>query len=196
MADHRRVGGKDGDAIEPRRHAPSAPQIALDIAAETVRRPFAGIDENAPIGEPRAVLDHVENTDETRPRTGFDNVELSLIGRKTKTVWPVDVAGYDRGGGGPAVHSIDVGRQFRRRLLAFVITEDAEGRIGEPDRTVGFDDHVVRRVEPLAVEPVENDGDRAVILGAGDPPPLVLAGDEPALAVAAIAVGVVGGFAV
>src|SRR5271170_7638642 len=38
---------------------------------------------------------------------------------------------------------------------------------------------------------IENDGDRPVIFGAGDPSPLVLAGDEPPLAVSGVAVRVV-----
>src|ERR1700730_5681059 len=135
MADHRRVGGEDGDAIEPRRHAPSAPQIAFDIAAEAVGCSLAGIDEDTPIGERGAVVDHVKNADETRPGAGLDDVELALIGRKTKAVWPIDVAGYDRGGGGPAVHSIDVGRQLRWRPLALVSAENAERRGRGQDRT-------------------------------------------------------------
>ena len=36
--------------------------------------------------------------------------------------------------------------------MALVVAEDAERRIGEPDRAVGLDDDVVRRVEPLALE--------------------------------------------
>ena len=67
MADHRGIRGKDGDAVEPWRHPPPAPLIALDIATETVRSPLAGIDEDAPIGELGAVFDHIKNTDQPRP---------------------------------------------------------------------------------------------------------------------------------
>src|SRR5947209_9475141 len=98
MADHRRVGCKDSNAIEARRHAPAAPQIAFDIAAEAVRRSFAGVDKDAPIAEPGAVVDHVENANEAWSGAGLDDVELALIGRKTKAVWPIDVASYNRGG--------------------------------------------------------------------------------------------------
>ena len=49
------------------------------------------------------------------------------------------------------------------------------------------------RVEPLALELVEDDGDGAVVLRARDAPRVMLAGDEPALAVAGVAVGIVGG---
>src|SRR5436853_122553 len=95
------------------------------------RLPVCSHKPNRAIGGPGAVVDHVENADETRPGARLDDVELALVGRKAKTVGPVDVAGYDRGGGGPAVHAIDVGRQLRGRLLALVIAENPEGRIGE-----------------------------------------------------------------
>ena len=61
---------------------------------------------------------------------------------------------------------------------------------------VGLDADVVRRVEPLALELVHQHRDRAVVFGARDPPRLVLAGDEAALAIATIAVGVVGRLAI
>ena len=53
-----------------------------------------------------------------------------------------------------------------RWLSALVIAEQPEGRIGEPDRAVGFHHHVVRRIELLALVAVGEHGDRAVILGA------------------------------
>ena len=81
-------------------------------------------------------------------------------------------------------------------LDAFVIAANAGGRIREPHRVVGLDHHVVGRVERLAVELVDQHRDAAVVFGAGDPPPAVLAGDQAALAIAGIAVGVVGGLAI
>ena len=78
-------------------------------------------------------------------------------------------------------------------LLAFPLAVDAEQRIGEPDRVVGLDHDVVRRVQPLALELVGQHRDLAVLLGAGDAAgDRMLAGDEPALTVARVAVGVVG----
>ena len=56
---------------------------------------------------------------------------------------------------------------------------------------VGCADDVVGRVEALAVEAVGQHGDAAVVLGARDAARQVLAGDQPALAVARVAVGVV-----
>src|SRR5262249_59937332 len=66
----------------------------------------------------------------------------------------------------------------------------------DPDRVVGLDDDVMRRVERLAVEPVDERRDGAVVCGARHAPCVMLAGDEPPLPVAGIAVGVIGGLAV
>src|SRR5260221_7511646 len=172
-------------------HAPAGPEIAVDVAAEAVRRARAGIDEDPALGELLAVGDDVVDADQARYRAGLHDVHLLLVRREAQPVRPVDALGHDRRPPALAVDAIDVRRQFRRRLVAFVMAEDAEGRIGEPDRIVRFDDDVVRRVEWLAVEAVEDDGDAAVIFGARHPPRIVLAGDETALAVARVAVGVV-----
>src|SRR5262249_55351385 len=67
-----------------------------------------------------------------------------------------------------------------------VIAENAERRIGEPDRIVGLDDDVVGRVERLAVERVDQ---HRVVFGARDAPAVVLAADEATLPVARVAVG-------
>src|SRR4029453_17653937 len=77
-------------------------------------------------------------------------------------------------------------------LLALLIAEQAEYRIGEPDRAVGLHNDVVRRVQPLAVEGVHQHRDRSVIFGAGDTGPAMLAGNEPSLTVAGVAIGEVG----
>src|SRR5581483_9240933 len=72
----------------------------------------------------------------------------------------------------------------------------AEHGIREPDRAVRLHHHVVGRVEPLAVEAVDQHRDGAVVLRARHAAPAVRAADEPALAVAGVAVGEVGGLAV
>src|SRR3954447_5987703 len=63
--------------------------------------------------------------------------------------------------------------------------------IAEPDRVVGFDDDIVGAGQPLALEAVGEQRDRAVVFGAGQVLGVVLAGDQPSLAVAGVAVGVV-----
>ena len=76
---------------------------------------------------------------------------------------------------------------------AFPFAVDAEQRIGEPDGVVGLHDDVVGRVETPAFETVDQNRYVAVVLGAGDTARVrVLAGDESALAVTRVAVGVVG----
>src|SRR6185503_8853466 len=60
---------------------------------------------------------------------------------------------------------------------------------------VGLHDDVVGRVQRLALEAVEDDGDAAVVLGPGDAAGVVLAGDQTPLAIARVAVGVVRGLA-
>ena len=89
-----------------------------------------------------------------------------------------------------------MGRQFRRRRGPLVVTENSERRVGEPDRVVRLHHDVVRRVERLALVFVGQHRDRAVDLGARHTPRVVLAGDEPALAVAGVAVRVVGRLAI
>ena len=96
---------------------------------------------------------------------------------------------------GRGVDAVDVRRKLGGRLVALVEAEDAVGRVREPDRAVGAAHDVVRRVEGLAVEPVGDHGDRAVVLGAGHPARVVLAGDEAALAVSRVPVRVAGGLA-
>ena len=174
-------------------HPPAAPKIAVDVAAEAVRCPARlGGDEGAAVGELGAVVDHVVSADYARHHAGLDDVELGLVGRKGEPVRAVDVASDD---GHPAsfVEAVDVGRQLGGRDVTLVVAENAERRIGKPDRVVGLHHHVVRRVERLAVELVDQHGDGAVVFGATDAATVVLAGDQPALAVAGIAVGVVRG---
>src|SRR6202035_2721766 len=69
-----------------------------------------------------------------------------------------------------------------------IVAADAVDRIGEPDRAIGGDGRVVRRVELLAVVLVGDDRDRAVELGAGDPPAAMLAGDQSPLPIDGVAV--------
>src|SRR5690606_11786361 len=85
-----------------------------------------------------------------------------------------------------AIEAIKAVRYFLFRLVPLVVAEQTERRIGEPDAVVGFHDDVVRRVEALALEAIGENGDRPVVLGAGDATPPMLAGHEPALAVARV----------
>ena len=141
-------------------------------------------------------VDDVEGKDEAvRRRARFDEVELRLVGREGKPVRAADIGRDRRRFSGHAVDAIDVLRQFLLLAPALVIAEEPEGRIGEPDRIVRFHDHVIRRIEPLALVAVDEHRDRAVIFGARHAPSAMLAGDEPSLPVARIAIGEVRGLA-
>ena len=52
------------DAVERGAHAPTAPQIAVDVDPKAVGGFFSfTVDENADIGELRSAVDHVEDVD-------------------------------------------------------------------------------------------------------------------------------------
>src|SRR6185437_11701056 len=74
----------------------------------------------------------------------------------------------------------------------FVITQDAVGRVSEPDGAIGLHDDAVRRVQPLAPVAIREHGDAAVVFRAGDASRALLTGHQPSLPVASIAVAVVG----
>src|SRR5262249_62172219 len=82
-------------------------------------------------------------------------------------------------------------RPPRHVRLAFVQLA-AIRRVGKPDAAVGMRNHVVRRIEALAIEGISDDRYRPVVLVADDPPGQVLAGDLPALKIEGVAVAVVG----
>ena len=50
-----------------------------------------------------------------------------------------------------------VATEFALGFVAFVVGRDAVRRVGEPDRAVGFDDDVVRGVEPATFEAINDD---------------------------------------
>ncbi len=110
-----------------------------------------------------------------------------------QTLPSISVRRHDRRPAGFSVDPIDPRRQFEIGLVALVIAEDAVARIGEPDGAVRGYDHVVGGVELLALVAVQQHIDGAVRLGPGDAPRIVLAADEPPLAIARVAVGIVRG---
>src|SRR4051794_20520366 len=182
------------DPVLPRVGPPhAAPDVALRVDPHPVGK--AGrevLGEDLVVRELVAV--HVEDAHIRAPAVrdpAVDDVEPPLVGRERDPVRLVEAVGDHRRPPGARVEPVDVGRQLEFGLVALVVAEDAVARVGEPDRAVGGHHHVVRRVQPLALEAVDEDGDRAVGLGAGHPPRVVLAGDEPALAVARVAVRVV-----
>src|SRR5260370_1295803 len=169
---------------------PAAPEVAGSVAAHPVGDAGARVDEDAAVGERGAVVDHVEDADLARHRPRHHHVEAALVGREAETVGPRDVAGDHGGPAGLGIETVDVGGQLEGGHVALVVAEHAEGRIGEPHAVVGLHHHAVARVWPLVLDAVHQRRDRPVVLGAGHPPAVVLAGDDPALAAAAVSVGV------
>ena len=88
------------------------------------------------------------------------------------------------------VQAIDAVRHLLRRLVAEIVAADAGAVVAEPDRAVGFHHHVVRPGQTRALERGGEHRDRAVVLGAGQRAAAQLAGHQPALPVARVAVGI------
>ena len=102
---------------------------------------------------------------------GVRHVQRPLVGREGQAVRVDQVVGRDRQLAGRAVEPEDeAATQLGVGLVALAVVEDPVRRIGEPDRAVGGDDDVVRRVEPPALEPVDDGRARAVGLVARDAP--------------------------
>src|SRR5262245_12859864 len=183
-ADRLAAGIEHLDAVELGAHAPAAPQIAIDVDAETVRRLVAlATDQFAAVGEFGAVVGHVELVDGARA-AAFDDVKLRLVGRERETVRPLHQAGGgDSRLAGPRIDPVDVVGQFLLGRLAEIVARDAGGRIGEPDGIVRLHHHVVGAVERLAVELVDQHRDGAVVFRARDAAAAVLAGNEASLAI-------------
>jgi hypothetical protein len=118
----------------------------------------------------------------------LDDVEDFFVRREAEPVRTKNAFGDDGGVSGLAVDPIDVHVDLGLRHVSFVIAEQTEDRVGEPDRTVGFHDDIVRRVQPLAFEQVHQHRDGAVIFGSNDTASAMLAGNQASLAVAGVAI--------
>src|ERR1700681_923918 len=122
---------------------------------------------------------------------GVEDIELLLVRREGNAVGLHEVIDDNLDVTGFRIHPVDV-VLFRLRLgfEALIIAADAVGRIGKPDRTIGSDNRVVRRVQLLAIVLVGNDGDRAVQFGPGDPSAAVFASDQASFPINGVAVRV------
>src|SRR5947208_6259880 len=83
LADPLALRAEDHHAVLSLTHAPAAPQVAIDIAAEAVRRliRLAG-NEGARIGE--LVVEHVIEADHPRRDSGLEEVHLLFVWREAK----------------------------------------------------------------------------------------------------------------
>src|SRR6202035_5526729 len=122
-----------------RPHAPAAPQIAVDVATHAVGRAGAGVDDHALVDDLVAACGDVigENL-AGRHATRFHDVENLFVRGKAQPVRPENAFGDDRRLSCLAVDPIDVHVDLGLRDVAFVIAEQPEHRVGEPDRAVGF----------------------------------------------------------
>src|SRR3989442_14555818 len=102
--------------------------------------PYTTLFRSATAGERRPAVDHVEDANLPRHRAADDDVHLRFVGSEAEAVGTRDLT--RRHGQLPrlAVDPIDVRRKLGRGDMAFVVAEDAERRIGEPDGAVRFAD--------------------------------------------------------
>src|SRR2546429_846343 len=92
---------------------------------------------------------------------GVDDIELLLVRREGNAVGLHEVIDDKLDVTRFRIDSVDVVLFLLRfGFDALIIAADAVDRIGEPDRTIGSDDRVVRRVQPLAIVLVGDDRDR------------------------------------
>src|SRR6516225_2383446 len=125
---------EDHHAVVARAPAPAAPQVAVNVDTQAIRYAAAlDGDERSPVGELRAVIDHVVNAKNLRRHAIFYDVQLRLVRREGKPVRTVDVARHHCC---PSVfiEPVDVGWQLLRVDDAGIVAGDAVHRIGEPDR--------------------------------------------------------------
>src|SRR5690606_39155559 len=133
-----------------RAHAPAAPQVAFHFYAKTVRRTLARIEQHARRAQAAAIVGHVKHQYVGRSRARLYDVKLLLVRRKCQAIGAVHRVAHEFDRPGIGADAVDTRRQFLLGLLALVIADDSEGRIGEPDRAIGFHDHVIGRIQTLA----------------------------------------------
>src|SRR3981081_364605 len=122
---------------------------------------------------------------------GVDDIELLLVRREGNAVGLHEVIDDNLDVSGFRIQPINV-MLFLLRLGfdALIIAADAVGGMGEPNRTIGSDNRVVRRVQLLAIVLVGDDSDRAVEFGPGDPSAAMFASDQASFPINGVAVRV------
>ena len=123
--------------------------------------------------------------------TRIYNVQFRFVRRKAQAIWFLEVFCDYGCFAGLRVESVDPGRQFVIRLMAFIIHQNSVTRIGEPDRSIRPDHHVVGRIQAVAIKMINKDRNRPIVFCASYPAGAVLAGDQAAFTIPCIAVGIV-----
>src|SRR6185369_2399003 len=166
--------------------ADARPQTTGVVETKSVEDTGSAIGEQLARADIAVPIDG-EDTDVIAPCIG--DIEEGLVERERQAVRSLEVVGDERHLCGLWIDPVDVARaDLAGGLMALVVAVDAVRRVGEPDRSVGSHDDVVRTVQALAIESVGDDGDGSVVLCAADPAVAVLARHEAALAVEGVAV--------
>lgn len=157
---------------------------ALRVATNSVR-PALVYHAEHPAARERAFRLHVEPADVVR-LSGVRDVELLFIRRETQAVGHVEILDHDERGVGFRVEAENViaGLLFRCDFGQPV------GRIGEPNRPIGLHNHIVWRVEFLAVARVRQAPQPTAAIEPTQAASGVLAGDPAVLVVHRVAVGI------
>src|SRR5262249_15157652 len=136
-------------------HAPAAPQVAVHVDTEAIGRAIRlCCDQDALVDKAGAVVDDIISINGARVWTAILDITFALVRRELHAVRQIERALHHCGLCGPRVETIDVRWQLGRCDVALIIGANAERWIGEPDRVIGFDGHVIRRIESFALEPV------------------------------------------
>src|SRR4030088_2691608 len=145
------------------------------------------------LSAPHIQVEHADMRRVVRPvgEAGVEDIELLLVRREGNAVGLHEVIDDNFDVTRFRIRPVDV-MLFLLRLGfdALIIAADAVDGIGEPDRTIGSDNRVVRRVQLLAIVFVGDDSDRAVEFGPGDPSAAMLASDQASFPINGVAVRV------
>src|SRR5690606_749206 len=118
------------------------------------------------------------------------DIKFCLVGRESQSVGLVKISYDCRQFAIGWIQTIDILRRlFWFCLIAFVIGEDSIGWISKPDRAIRTNNHIVGRIQLLAVETICQDSDAAIDFGAGNATAAMLASDEPTLTITTIPIG-------
>src|SRR5205085_12488939 len=128
----------------------ASPAIAVDIAANAIscgclfRAGYIELHDAHPVAQ-RFSID-VSNSD-LAPAAGVGDVKLLVIRREADSIRSAVLAAEFVGDlldlKRFAVHPIHSRRLFRLALVAFIVSANAVGRIGEPDPAIGMYRYIV-----------------------------------------------------
>src|SRR5579872_3563099 len=149
---------------------------------------IVGDREHSALAQSISVANDFESKKAPRSFARLDEVKRPLVGTEGKAIGPLYFRSHDSRLSGRGVDAVDIRRKLGFRPAALIVVGNAEGRICEPYGAVAPAHDVVGRVQALALEAVDQHGDRAVIFGPRHPPRSVFTGQQPPLAIASVAI--------